>query len=140
MIVNYVTAKKHGFGHTKKFHAGHLLRTLGDSIWALLVPVIILGGIYGGIFTPCLLYTSRSWEPICVTLISIKRLRPPMHAWDPAVQPSVSARNWRNISPDPGYGSMEPDITQIMTMKARWERSASSREAWQLYCGHTPGL
>lgn len=52
MIVNYVTAKKHGFGHTKKFHAGHLLRTLGDSIWALLVPVIILGEIYGGIFTP----------------------------------------------------------------------------------------
>ena len=52
MIVNYVTTKKHGFGHTKKFHAGHLLRTLGDSIWALLVPVIILGGIYGGIFTP----------------------------------------------------------------------------------------
>ena len=52
MIVNYVTAKKRGFGHTKKFHAGHLLRTLGDSIWALLVPVIILGGIYGGIFTP----------------------------------------------------------------------------------------
>ena len=46
MIVNYVTAKKHGFGHTKKFHAGHLLRTLGDSIWALLVPVIILGGIF----------------------------------------------------------------------------------------------
>lgn len=52
MIVNYVNAKKCGFGHTKKFHAGHLLRTLGDSIWALLVPVIILGGIYGGIFTP----------------------------------------------------------------------------------------
>ena len=52
MIVNYVTAKKCGFGHTKKFHAGHLLRTVGDSIWALLVPVIILGGIYGGIFTP----------------------------------------------------------------------------------------
>ena len=86
------------------------------------------------------LYAPKSWEPICVTLISIKRLRPPMHAWDPAVQPSVSARNWRNISPDPGYGSMEPDITQIMTMKARWERSVSSREAWQLYCGHTPGL
>ena len=52
VLVNYVTAKKCGFGHTKKFHAGHLLRTLGDSIWALLVPVIILGGIYGGIFTP----------------------------------------------------------------------------------------
>ena len=47
-------------------------------------------------------YGPRSWEPICVTLISIKRLRPPMHAWDPAVQPSVSARNWRNISQTQG--------------------------------------
>ena len=27
-------------------------RTLKDGVWALLVPVIILGGIYGGIFTP----------------------------------------------------------------------------------------
>ena len=27
-------------------------RSLADGIWALLVPVIILGGIYGGIFTP----------------------------------------------------------------------------------------
>ena len=27
-------------------------RSLVDGIWALLVPVIILGGIYGGIFTP----------------------------------------------------------------------------------------
>jgi C4-dicarboxylate transporter DctM subunit len=27
-------------------------RSFGSSIWALLVPVIILGGIYGGVFTP----------------------------------------------------------------------------------------
>ncbi len=52
MAVNYVTAKKHGYGSKKKFQVGHLLHTLADSIWALLVPVIILGGIYGGIFTP----------------------------------------------------------------------------------------
>lgn len=30
----------------------HLWETFKDAIWALLVPVIILGGIYGGIFTP----------------------------------------------------------------------------------------
>lgn len=52
MIVNYVTAKKHHYGNKKKFSAKHLIHTLADSIWALLVPVIILGGIYGGIFTP----------------------------------------------------------------------------------------
>ncbi len=28
------------------------LKEVKDSIWALLSPVIILGGIYGGIFTP----------------------------------------------------------------------------------------
>ena len=66
MIVNYVTAKKCGFGHTKKFHAGHLLRTLGDSIWALLVPVIILGGIYGGIFTPTESAVAAIIYSICV--------------------------------------------------------------------------
>lgn len=52
MAVNYVTAKKHNYGSKKKFNTKHLLHTLADSIWALLVPVIILGGIYGGIFTP----------------------------------------------------------------------------------------
>lgn len=29
-----------------------VLKTINDAKWALLVPVIILGGIYGGIFTP----------------------------------------------------------------------------------------
>lgn len=29
-----------------------LLRTAAESFWAILAPVIILGGIYGGIFTP----------------------------------------------------------------------------------------
>ena len=52
MAVNYVTAKKHSYGSKKKFDTKHLLHTFADSIWALLVPVIILGGIYGGIFTP----------------------------------------------------------------------------------------
>jgi len=52
MIVNYVTAKKHHYGSKRAFSVGRIFRTLKDSIWALLVPVIILGGIYGGIFTP----------------------------------------------------------------------------------------
>lgn len=31
---------------------GEKLKTVWDAKWALLVPIIILGGIYGGIFTP----------------------------------------------------------------------------------------
>lgn len=34
------------------FSSKAMTTSLRDSIWALLVPVIILGGIYGGIFTP----------------------------------------------------------------------------------------
>lgn len=35
-----------------KFSLKNLWLTFWDAIWALLMPVIILGGIYGGIFTP----------------------------------------------------------------------------------------
>ena len=52
MAVNYITTKKHHYGNKHKFSGKKLLKTLLDSFWALLVPVIILGGIYGGIFTP----------------------------------------------------------------------------------------
>ncbi|MDR1685772.1 MAG: TRAP transporter large permease subunit [Desulfovibrio sp.] len=34
------------------FEAGAVWRTFKGAVWGLLMPVIILGGIYGGIFTP----------------------------------------------------------------------------------------
>ena len=52
MAVNYFSAKKHGYDTKKQFHGGTLWKAFKDAIWALLVPIIILGGIYGGIFTP----------------------------------------------------------------------------------------
>lgn len=52
MAVNYVTTKTKHYGTKKPFSFKRLMNTLKDSIWALMVPVIILGGIYGGVFTP----------------------------------------------------------------------------------------
>lgn len=53
MVVCFVAAKLRGFGqNVTPFSFRAFLLTLKDSIWALLMPVIILGGIYGGIFTP----------------------------------------------------------------------------------------
>ena len=52
MLVNYIIAKKKGLVSEKPIplsEAGHILR---ESVLALLMPFIILGGIYGGIFTP----------------------------------------------------------------------------------------
>lgn len=53
MIVAYVISRKNNYGGDgKKGSILEVLKALKDSIWGLLMPVIILGGIYGGIFTP----------------------------------------------------------------------------------------
>jgi len=47
------TCKKRGYlGTGEKFSFKKFTEAFWDAKWALLVPVIILGGIYGGIFTP----------------------------------------------------------------------------------------
>lgn len=54
-IVNYIAVSKNGYGKghaDKKFSFGKLGKTLKETWLALMVPVIILGGIYSGIFTP----------------------------------------------------------------------------------------
>ena len=52
MIVNYFYSKKHGYtGTDVKFSIGNALKELWNAKWAMLMPVIILGGIYSGVFT-----------------------------------------------------------------------------------------
>ena len=51
-LVSWVIAKKEGIPAEGAFSAVHFFKSLKDSFWALLTPVIIIGGIYGGIFTP----------------------------------------------------------------------------------------
>ena len=54
MVVAGLSCKKKGFGMESKvkFDGHEVWVAFKDSIWALLVPIIILGGIYSGIFTP----------------------------------------------------------------------------------------
>lgn len=55
MLLNFVVAKKYHFQPAKregKFDWRALGKEFLSAIWGLLVPIIILGGIYGGIFTP----------------------------------------------------------------------------------------
>lgn len=55
MIFNYFVCKKYGFGLQHKdndIEGINLLKAFNEAKWSLLVPVIILGGIYSGIFTP----------------------------------------------------------------------------------------
>jgi C4-dicarboxylate transporter, DctM subunit len=52
MVVAYLVAKRRGYGHEVRRSLSDLLRAFVDAIPPLLAPVIILGGILGGIFTP----------------------------------------------------------------------------------------
>lgn len=52
MGVNYLYSKKHGYhGTGVKFSLVRFLKELWNAKWAFLMPVIILGGIYAGVFT-----------------------------------------------------------------------------------------
>jgi len=52
MLFVYITCKINGWGKRDGDSRHSLLRSFRAAFWALLMPVIILGGIYGGIFTP----------------------------------------------------------------------------------------
>lgn len=53
MILSYYMAKRLGYkGSGRKATAKETLSALGEAKYALLVPFIVLGGIYGGVTTP----------------------------------------------------------------------------------------
>ena len=53
LIVAYLISRRRGYkGLEKRGTTKEILIALKDSTWAILTPVIILGGIYAGIFTP----------------------------------------------------------------------------------------
>jgi C4-dicarboxylate transporter DctM subunit len=48
----YLISKKHGWGGDRWGTREEIWQALKEAFWGLMAPVIILGGIYGGIFTP----------------------------------------------------------------------------------------
>ena len=52
-LYEWYVCRKHGYGVSNmKFSAANIIRSFREAIWALFIPVIILGGIYSGMFTP----------------------------------------------------------------------------------------
>lgn len=51
-IAVYLHSRKHGFRGEPRGSAKELGQAFFDALWGLMTPVIILGGIYGGVFTP----------------------------------------------------------------------------------------
>ena len=51
-VYAYYKAKKSNYPKSSGFSFKQFLISFKDAIWALIMPIIILGGIYAGIFTP----------------------------------------------------------------------------------------
>jgi C4-dicarboxylate transporter, DctM subunit len=51
-IPAYVIARRHGWRGDRYGSCAEILMALREAVWGLLAPLIILGGIYGGVFTP----------------------------------------------------------------------------------------
>lgn len=53
MIYSYIHSKKMGYtGTDHKTTVKGILTAIWEAKWALMIPIVILGGIYGGVFTP----------------------------------------------------------------------------------------
>lgn len=52
MAMNYVVSKKRGYPRTPKATREQLCQSFKESIWAILTPVLIICGIFSGLFTP----------------------------------------------------------------------------------------
>lgn len=52
LLVAYVYARIRGLAGTGGWSGTEIRAALRDSAWGLAIPVIVLGGIYGGLFTP----------------------------------------------------------------------------------------
>jgi C4-dicarboxylate transporter DctM subunit len=49
---SYWVARKRGYGGVLEFKLSNVVKSFKDAFWALLTPLIIVGGIYTGVFTP----------------------------------------------------------------------------------------
>lgn len=75
IVASLYISKKHGYGKKgQKASAKERWLTFKDAFWGLMTPVIILGGIYGGIFTPTEAAAVASFYGIFVGFFVYKEL------------------------------------------------------------------
>ncbi len=52
MVITWLHAKRHHIPREPRASAAEIGTALREGVWALAAPVLVLGGIYGGVFTP----------------------------------------------------------------------------------------
>lgn len=52
MAYAYVMARRHGWRSQERYSFRDAFRIIKEGLWGLFLPFLVLGGIYGGVFTP----------------------------------------------------------------------------------------
>ncbi|MGD8562283.1 MAG: TRAP transporter large permease [Desulfarculaceae bacterium] len=76
MVSSYFLAKRAGYRRDAAATLGEVWRYFKDAVWALLMPVIILVGILGGIFTPTEAAVVAALYGLVVGMFVYRELRP----------------------------------------------------------------
>jgi len=74
-LMGWYIAKREKIPAEGTFSVIHLLKTIKEAFWAMMTPVIIIGGIYGGIFTPTEAAAVAAVYGIVVGLFVYKELK-----------------------------------------------------------------
>ena len=74
-VVCWVHARRHKIPVQQRASLSEIRSALRDGIWALLAPAIVLGGIYGGVFTPTEAAVVSCVYAILVGMFIEKRLK-----------------------------------------------------------------
>ena len=89
IILNYVISKKKGYKPNEdEWSLKKTLLTIKDGFWALMAPVVILGGIYSGFFTPTEAAIVSIFYTLFVGIFIYKELKLP------AIFKSLDSTTW----------------------------------------------
>ena len=75
IVINYLISKKRGYAGSEHISGKQVAEAFKNGIWALLMPVIILGGIYGGICSPTEAATISIFYSLIVSLFIYRTIK-----------------------------------------------------------------
>ena len=81
LIVCYVHAKRHGVPKQPRRRGKRCGHAFANGKWALLSPLVVLGGIYGGIFTPTEAAGISCVYAVIIGMFVERQLTLPRAAW-----------------------------------------------------------
>ncbi|MFC2345642.1 TRAP transporter large permease [Campylobacter sp.] len=75
ILQTYIGAKKLGFKATTPEPWSERIKKFGKAFWALLIVVVVIGGIYGGIFTPTEAAAASAIYALIISLFVYKDIK-----------------------------------------------------------------